>query len=385
MSDRLVHDADSHLMEFPDFLTEYCEPAMRQRMPTLYDPDDHDFFGGLGLPEKGQRHHSPEQVAELSAMGPNILKGPKWHAALGAFNPTERSSVLDMLGYRSQIVFSSFAGSRLFDETDVDVRYAAARAHNRGMAEFVAEDQRLFGVAALPLDDPVRAEAELDASLADGLRLAWLGTDAPGGRSPGHPDHDRIWAKLAEAKVPFVLHVGSGPLSIPDPWMNDGIKGRQTARGGAEVVGSKDMTAIFHAAERFLSVLVIDGVLERFPNLRGACIELGSGWVPSMLTRLDQIAAIWSKPEPHLREFTRPPSEQIAQQLRFTAYPFEDVGMLIEQSDPRLYMYGSDYPHAEGGRDPMGRFDRCLTEHDADPAVFEQFYGQNFETLMRLT
>ena len=60
--------------------------------------------------------------------------------------------------------------------------------------------------------------------------------------------------------------------------MNDGIEGRRaTARGGAEVVGSKDMTAIFHAAERFLSVLVLDGVLERFPDLRGACVELGVG------------------------------------------------------------------------------------------------------------
>ena len=148
------------------------------------------------------------------------------------------------------------------------------------------------------------------------------------------------------------------------------------------MVGSKDMTAIFHSAERFLSVLVLDGVLERFPGLRGACIELGAGWVPSMLTRLDHVATIWAKSEPHLQEFTRTPSEQVAQQLRFTAYPFEDVGMLIAQSDPRLYMYGSDYPHAEGGRDPMGRFDRCLD--GVDPQVVARFYHQNFAELMQL-
>ncbi|MGI9599199.1 MAG: amidohydrolase family protein [Acidimicrobiales bacterium] len=382
MGPRLIHDADSHLMEFPDFLTRYCEPGLRDRMPELFDPDDHEFFGGLGLPEPGQRHHRPEAVEEMSRLGANILKGPKWHGALGAFNTAERSHVLDMLGYESQVVFSSFAGARLFGENDGEVRYGGARAHNRGMAEFVADDERLLGVAAIPLDDPDRAARELDRSLDAGLKLAWFGTDAPGGRSPGHPDHDPIWARLVEARVPFVLHVGSGRLAIPDEWMNDGIKGRRTARGGAEVVGSKDMTAIFHGAERFLSVLVLDGVLERFPGLRGACIELGAGWVPSMITRLDHIASIWAKSEPHLAEFSRPPSEQIGQQLRFTAYPFEDIGMLIAQSDPRLYMYGSDYPHAEGGRDPMGRFDRSLQNAAAD--VSERFYSRNFAELMQL-
>jgi predicted TIM-barrel fold metal-dependent hydrolase len=241
-------------------------------------------------------------------------------------------------------------------------------------------------VAAIPLDDPDRAAVELDRALADGLRLAWLPSSAPGGRSPGHPAHDPIWARLCEAQVPFVLHVGSDRLAIGDEWMNDGIEGRRTARGGAEVVGSKDMTTIFHSAERFLSVLVLDGVLERFPQLRGACVELGAGWVPSMITRLDHIATIWARSEPHLADFARPPSQQIAQQVRFTPYPFEDVGALIAQSDPRLYLFSTDYPHAEGGRDPMGRFDRSLTAAGFGPgdAAVDRFYAANFADLMCL-
>ena len=59
--------------------------------------------------------------------------------------------------------------------------------------------------------------------------------------------------------------------------MNDG-RSRQSARGGAEVIGSKDLTAIFHSAQRFISVLVLDGVLERFRRLKGGVIELGAGW-----------------------------------------------------------------------------------------------------------
>jgi predicted TIM-barrel fold metal-dependent hydrolase len=379
---RVYRDADSHLMELPDFLTAHADPAARDLMPQLYKIDDPDYLGGMGVPTDGRRAHPPDVADELAAAGPDILRGPKWYRALGAFDPSERSRVLDLLGFESQVVFTSFAGGAVIALDDLDVAYAAARAHNRGMAEFCSADHRLLGVAVLLLDDVACALGEIDACLAAGLRLFWLPGRAPGGRSPGHVDHDPVWARLAEAGAPFVLHVGSNPLAIDDEWMNDGRPNRRTARGGAEVVGSKDMTTIFHGAERFLSVLLLDGVLDRFPALRGACIELGAGWVPSMLDRLDHIVDIWARSEPHLAELGRRPSEQAADQLRFTPYPFEDVGACIQQSDPRLYLFSTDYPHAEGGRDPIGRFDASLARSGADDETLARFYGGNFGDLL---
>jgi predicted TIM-barrel fold metal-dependent hydrolase len=132
---------------------------------------------------------------------------------------------------------------------------------------------------------------------------------------------------------------------------------------------------VYHSAERFLSVLVLDGVLERFPTLRGGAIEMGAGWVPDMLRRLDHAVAIWQRSEPRLATFTRTPSEQAAAQLRFTPYPFEDAGTLLASSDPSLYLFSSDYPHAEGGRDPLGRFDRSLG--DTPAAAVAAFYADN--------
>jgi len=145
------------------------------------------------------------------------------------------------------------------------------------------------------------------------------------------------------------------------------------------VIGSKDLTVIHHAAQKFISTLVLDGVLERHRNLRGGVIEIGAGWVPDMIRRLDHAAEIWAKSEPHLREMTRRPSAQIREQLRFTPYPFEDVAQFIGESFPELYLFSSDYPHAEGGRDPIGRFDRTLA--DADPAARERFFAGNFRDL----
>jgi predicted TIM-barrel fold metal-dependent hydrolase len=316
-----------------------------------------------GTREPGERDALVELGADL------VRKGPKWHAALGAVDPAERSTALDLLGFEQQVVYSSLCAP-LFDLAEPAVRYAAYRAHNRAVASFCRADERLLGVAMCDLDDLDRSLAELDAAAELGLRVVWLPARAPGGRAPGHADHDRFWARLAERRMPFVLHVGSGALGIGDAWLDDGAEpGEQMT--GAEIIGAKDFMVVYQPAERFLSVLVLDGVLERHPTLRGGAIEMGAGWVPGMLRRLDHAVEIWQRSEARLRTFARTPSQQASDQLRFTPYPFEDVGWLCGQSDPGLYLFSSDYPHAEGGRDPLGRFDQSLAgQSEATLAAF---------------
>ena len=377
--DRTIYDADSHLMELPDFLTAHAQSGLHDRLPSLSEVSL--AVEGVRMQElRGHQGHSPDVVQARLALGDNITKGPKWHDALGAFNGAERGQALDMLGFQRQVIFSSFCARKIF-EAHPDIRFEAAAAHNRAVAEYCDADDRLIGVAMVPLDDVDRAHAEIEAALDLGLGAIWIPSEAPGGRSPGHRDHEKIWATLAERRVPFILHVGSSTLSIEDAWMNDGRSERQSARGRAEVIGSKDLISIFQTAQKFISVLVLDGVLEQFPELRGGIIELGAGWVPDTIRRLDHATAIWAKSEPHLARMTRKPSEQFRDQLRFTPYPFEDVGALIRESYPELYLFSSDYPHAEGGRDPIGRFSRSLA--DADVATQERFFAQNFRDLYR--
>ena len=376
---RQINDADSHLMELPDFLTAHAEPDIRDELVPMLDSLTGIFDATA---HAGRRGHDPNRRAELAALGENLTRGPKWHDALGAFSGEERSQALNLLGFQRQVIFSSFCARPIFTAPTAHLRYGAARAHNRAMAEFCDADARLIGVAMVPLDDPGQALEEIDRALDLGLGAVWISADAPGGRSPGHPLHESIWATLAERRVPFILHVGSADLSIPDSWMNDGHPDHRSARGGAEVIGSNDLTVIHHSAHRFISVLVLDGVLERHPMLRGGVIELGAGWVPDMIRRLDHAATIWAKSEPHLQELKRAPSEQIRAQLRFTPYPFEDVAQMVSESFPELYLFSSDYPHAEGGRDPIGRFERVtetLSESERD-----LFFHQNFNDLHQI-
>lgn len=377
--ERIIYDADSHLMELPNFLSLHADEKTKKLLPDLgaaltgtYDPSQFD----------GGDRHTEQYANELASLGENLTRGPKWHAALGAFHGGERGRALDLLGFKRQIIFSSFCARIILGSGSDDLAYGAASAHNRSMSDFCSGDPRLMGVAMVPLQNPERAGAEIEAAIDLGLKAVWIGADAPGGRSPGHPAHDAIWARLQEAEIPFILHVGSSEIGIADEWLNDGKPNAISARGGAEVIGSKDLTVIHHESHKFLSTLILDGVLETYPRLKGGIIEIGAGWVPDMLRRLDHAVAIWSKSEPQLAEFRRTPSEQAQAQLRFTPYPFEDVTQLVSESSPELYMFSSDYPHAEGGRDPIGRF--TSTTESLSSEDQHRFFAQNFLDLYSL-
>lgn len=127
---------------------------------------------------------------------------------------------------------------------------------------------------------------------------------------------------------------------------------------------------------------MLDGVFERHRKLKGGVIELGAGWVPAMVERLDWIAEIWRKSEPELAALSRRPSQQVTEHMGFTPYVYEDVGELIRQYDSRLYLFSSDYPHTEGGRNPLGRFSASL--EPCDETARSRFYAGNFADLFAL-
>jgi predicted TIM-barrel fold metal-dependent hydrolase len=231
-------------------------------------------------------------------------------------------------------------------------------------------------VGIVPLEDPDLALAELEFALSVGLEAIWVPHHPAGERSPGHVDLAPFWARLAESNTPFVLHVGGSPLQLDPRWANTGRPVARDWMGGGENLRSKDMAVLHQGPETFISVMVMDGVFEQHPGLRGACVELGAGWVPAMLTRLDWVVRSWRRVDQYLARLERTPSETLREQMAFTPYVFEDVGALIDQSSDDLYLFSSDYPHVEGGKDPIGRFEGSLGQRSA--AVRDRFYADNF-------
>lgn len=377
-ADRPYYDADSHVMELPDFVTAYADPDVRDDIPEV------SYSASIVTDEEvaeimaqgGQ--HSPEHIAAQLAMGDELIARSKEIQALGAFNSEDRTQAMDLLGFRKQLVFATHSLVTPFhpsSKIEPRVRYGAARGHNRHMAEFCQNDARLMAVGAVPLDDPERAVAEAEWCIEQGMEAIWVPHRAPIDRAPGHVELEGFWARLAEAGVPFVLHVGGAPLQVHKAWGNNGRKATRDWLGGGENVRTKDAAVLHQAPEMFISMMMIDGVFERHPTLKGAAVELGAGWVPGMLRRLDDVCRIFGRNDESVR-FERTPTEQLSQQMGFTPMPNENVGQMVAESNADLYLFSSDYPHIEGTRDPIGRFERTL--EGAGEEVKTRFYSENF-------
>lgn len=378
-SDRPFYDADSHIMELPNFLIDYADADIRDRLRPV------SYAASLVTDEEvevivaNDSKHSAEHVEAQVALGDRLIAESKEIQALGAFDRDDRSVAMDMLGFKKQLVFATHSVATPFSASAKlpdDLRYGSARAHNRAMRDFCAEDARLMGVAAVPLNNPELAMVELEFALDAGHEAIWVPHSAPGGRSPGHVDLYPFWERLAASGTPFVLHIGGAPLQLDEAWTNTGRPPAKDWMGGGENVRSKDMAVTHQGPETFLSVMLMDGVFEKFPKLRGASVELGAGWVPAMLERLDWVVKGWSKVDQYLAELKRTPSETLREQMAFTPFVFEDVGSLIDASSDDLYLFSSDYPHVEGGSDPIGRFESCLAGRPDD--VRDRFYAENF-------
>jgi predicted TIM-barrel fold metal-dependent hydrolase len=102
-------------------------------------------------------------------------------------------------------------------------------------------------------------------------------------------------------------------------------------------------------------------------------------WVVSWLKQLDIAQETFVRTEPSLALPLRA-SEYVRRQLRFTPHPTEPVGWMIEQAGDELFMFSSDYPHIEGGRNPLKRFE--LSTLGTSETAKERFYAQNFVDLV---
>jgi predicted TIM-barrel fold metal-dependent hydrolase len=374
---RVCCDADSHILETLDWVTRFADPAVRKRLPPLK-------LGAAGNATHGFIAKAQARVADparTALIDHDVIAGPKGWAAYGAFDIAERRRALDDLGFRRQLVFSTFSATQYLASDDPEILYGGIRAHNRAMTAFCNEDERLIAVGQVSLADPARALAEVEEGVRLGVGAFWIPAAPGGDRSPGHPDFDPIWRTLSERRIPFVLHIGAGTRVLPKAYEANGKPRPTDLLGGGENLRVKDYMVLSFAPQMFLSAMIFDGVLERFADLRGGVIELGAGWVPDFVRRLDLAHRVFRKSDPAVAGLSLTPSEYIRRQVKFTPFPGEDVGRMIRDAGPELFLFSSDYPHPEGTTDPIGRFER--TFEGVDEAAKARFYSANFDEMMR--
>jgi predicted TIM-barrel fold metal-dependent hydrolase len=389
-AERTVHDADAHIMETPTWLRDHADPDVRDRIePLRYssgnelrqtgDPDEQLRDLGRAFTRLREKHGSAEYRADEAAQ----IMARKNFAATGSFIAEDRSRALDLLGFSSQLVFNTFHNRRLRDwehSGDLDLAYGAARAHNRGMIEFCSVDHRLLPSCYVPLADFDRAAAMADEALATGAAALLVASGCPPTHSPSHIGLDPVWARAEEARIPILFHVGGTGDLIDHNYFRNGLPIPPDFHGGEENFRSVDYMGIPWPPSQTLATMIFDGVLDRFPALRIGVIEQGAIWVPSWTRQMEAAFEAFSRHEERLKALKLRPTEYVTRQVRFTPYPTEDVGWIIDQSGPEVCMFSSDYPHVEGGRRPLERFEASLA--GVDEVTKRRFYKDNFIDLM---
>ena len=380
---RPIHDADAHFMETPDWFHAFADPDVRGKLPPT-------LLGGVKPGEASMieqfeaRHRDPAYRAEDEA---ELLLRKNW-AATGSFLKEDRPRALDLLGFESQLVFNTFVNGRLLDAErgpDLDYAYGFACAHNRSMVDFCAVDPRLIATGYVPLRDFERSRAMAREVVDMGCGALLVPSGCPRGHSPSHLGLDPVWAQAEEAGLPIVFHVGGGlrladgRLLDPDYFENGGPP-VPDFHGGDENFRSIDYMAIPTAPMQTLAALIFDGVLDRFPDLRFGVIEQGASWVPSWMRFMDSAFDAFRKREERLQGLSLRPSEFVRRQVRVTPYPAEDVGWIVRNAGPEVCLFSSDYPHVEGGRNPIRRFEESMGEL-SEPQK-QGFYVDNFADLM---
>jgi uncharacterized protein len=375
---RVYHDADSHVVETPEWLVPYTDPSIRERLRPIFVATVAP--GEEKLVERWrERHRDPADRPRAEA---EIMLRKNW-SALGSFVREDRPRALDLLGFSSQLVFNTFYNKTLCRAEhgeDLDLAYGMARAHNRAMVDFCSIDRRLLAVGYVPLADFARARAMASEAIEMGCKALMIASACPRGHSPSHVGLDPVWAIAQEAGLPIVFHVGGGGELLDKAYFENGLPAVPDFHGGAENFRSIDYMAIAAPPMQTLATMIFDRVFDRFPHLKVGVIEQGAVWLPSWVRMMEAALEAFRKGEERLQKLALRPTEYVRRQLRVTPYPTEPVGWIVEQVGPEVCMFSSDWPHVEGGRNPIRRFEASL--EGAAEEVKQRFYADNFADLM---
>ncbi|HEX5047819.1 MAG TPA: amidohydrolase family protein [Gammaproteobacteria bacterium] len=204
--------------------------------------------------------------------------------------------------------------------------------HDEGLAKWCnANRERFVPLSSPALQFPDLAAEQLEHAVKSlGSRGASIGGHV-NNEPPTGPKYDAFWAKAQELGVPVFMH--------PNNAQNIARDGALDGRGSLpNIVGNPLETTVF------LSHLIYDGTLDRFPRLK-VCAAHGGGYLPSYLGRSD--ASCSFRPDADCAN-KRKPSEYFKDQLLVDTMVFSSEALrhLVAETGVSQVVYGSDMPYA---------------------------------------
>jgi len=378
-----VIDSDQHLFEYRGLWEEHVDPALRsEALRFVDDPLGHVHVvwrdqvlsvADVQLPGEtdaiGERRRREREGLPPAARYDEILPRDYW-------DPAARASKLDEIGVDEAMLFPNY-GLGWERRLGVDLRALTANmtAWNRWCATVVKEGRgRLHPVAHLTLRDPDWLEDQLTRLGAAGVRTAMIAPALVDGKPLSHPDLDRAWAAFVHHGISPVFHVADQPRPFHDGWYTE-----------ERELGPTPMDSIFLYVGAALACtdLILNGVLERHPDLRIGIVELSAVWVPLYLMMLDGGTEFVQRLGGQTSKLHLKPSDYFRRQVRVSSFAYELPRNLQRQlGGADLLMCCSDYPHSEGTARPLEDY-AASGKHALHPADAPGFFRDNAAFLLR--
>lgn len=241
----------------------------------------------------------------------------------------ERLQTMDEMGVDVEVVSINafwYSADRELARKLIDVQ-------NEGLAQLcAAQPDRFVALASVALQFPELAAQQMEDAMKHlGMRGAAIGGSVEG-EELSAPKFDPFWAKAEELQAFIFMHPQDSAVAT-------GISARAKGNGLLDnVIGNPLETTLF------LSHLIFEGTLDRFPNLK-LCAAHGGGYLPSYDGRMDHGCLTVAGRCPKTTQ--KHPSEYL-RQIYFDAMVFNPEGLrhLIEVVGVSHLCIGSDYPFA---------------------------------------
>jgi predicted TIM-barrel fold metal-dependent hydrolase len=193
-----------------------------------------------------------------------------------------------------------------------------------------------------------------------------------GPRSFALPEFDPFWERVQEAGILVGMHASdSGYQRYLDEWegVSDGEFTPFKGGSGFALIAGSGNRPIVDA----MSSIVGHGLSARFPDVRFAPVENGTGWVKSLLSSMQHAYAMAPQ------AFEEHPVDAFKRSVALHPFHEDDPKALADLVGVDNVLFGSDYPHPEGMADPITYVDRLDAFDDEGKA---KIMGGNLARLM---
>jgi len=357
-------DADNHYYEAEDAFTRHLDKRQRQRVIDWCTIGNRRYHVIAGVVNRDVTNPTFDPVSRAGAMAEYFrgnASGKSPAEMLGRPEPIRaeyrdqdaRLRTMDEQGIDKMWLFPTLG--LLYEEhlkSDPEAVTLMFSAFNRWLLEdwgFAYRD-RIFASPSISLCDVDWAVRELEWALANDARTIVI-RPAPVQTArellaPADPAFDPFWARVNEAGITVVAHAGNTGFSVP------GYAPPHSFQTGPGTGGFRLSLGVLHIEfERvihdFLGSIMVDRLFERFPNVRMASVENGSGFLGDLFKKLRSAAS------KHPGYFHDDPVDRFRENVWINPFWEDDVNDVVDLMGADRVIFGSDWPHIEGLEAPL--------------------------------